>query len=85
MNSVSLINSSNGFSLTEDNKLLVPTLAPSDFPKLTLKIETNYGFYYHPISIIRNQYTSALLNSWNGNMSIDEDNNTILTKMIGAG
>lgn len=85
MNSVSLINSSNGFGLTEDNKLLVPTLAPSDFPKLTLKIETNYGIYYHPISIIRNQYTSALLNSWNGNMSIDEDNNTILTKMIGAG
>ena len=38
-----------------------------------------------PIVITQNQYDFAMLNQWDGNLTIDENNGTILSKMIGAG
>ena len=41
--------------------------------------------WIQPIRIYQNQYSSVMLNSWNGNLTIDEKNGTILSAMIGAG
>lgn len=38
-----------------------------------------------PLIIIQNKYSSALLNDWDGDLTIDEKNGTILSAMIGAG
>lgn len=38
-----------------------------------------------PILITQNQYDFAMLNQWDGNLTIDENNGTILSKMVGAG
>jgi hypothetical protein len=38
-----------------------------------------------PILITQNQYNSATINKWDGGLSIDEDNGTILSTMVGAG
>jgi hypothetical protein len=38
-----------------------------------------------PIYIYQNSYTSALLNSWDGKLTIDEENGTILSTVVGAG
>lgn len=41
--------------------------------------------WIQPILIIQNRYGSAMLNSWDGNLVVDEDNNTIMSAMVGAG
>ena len=38
-----------------------------------------------PILIIQNKYSSAMLNSWDGEFYIDEKNGTIMSTMVGAG
>ena len=38
-----------------------------------------------PIIITQNRYASSMLNSWDGSLTIDENNGTILSTMIGAG
>lgn len=42
-------------------------------------------FCYQPLLIFQNQYESNLLNKWDGSLQIDEENNTILAAMVGAG
>lgn len=41
--------------------------------------------WFQPIYIYQNSYNSAMLNSWDGSLTIDEKNGTILSTMIGAG
>ena len=71
-----------------NNKLLMPELISTTIPKITVVIQKDEewlsGLYFQPIAISRNQYTSAILNSWNDNKQFN-DGTTILTKMIGAG
>lgn len=38
-----------------------------------------------PILYMQNRYFSSTINQWDGNLSVDKDENTILAKMIGAG
>ena len=38
-----------------------------------------------PILIIQNRYSSAMLNAWDGSLSIDKENGTIMSTMVGAG
>ena len=39
----------------------------------------------HPIVMMKDAYSSAMLNAWDGNLTIDNKNGTILSTMIGAG
>lgn len=41
--------------------------------------------FTQPILNIQNRYFSSTINRWDGSLSVDENNNTILAKMIGAG
>ena len=38
-----------------------------------------------PIYIYQNEYSSALLNSWDGSLTFDEENGIILSRTVGAG
>lgn len=41
--------------------------------------------WYQPILILQSQYDFAMLNEWDGSLTIDEENGTILSTMLGAG
>lgn len=41
--------------------------------------------WIQPLYIYQHVYNSGLLNSWDGNLTIDENNGTILSVMVGAG
>jgi hypothetical protein len=38
-----------------------------------------------PILITQNHYGSSVINKWDGGLTIDEENNMILSAMVGAG
>lgn len=73
----------------EENKkfLTVAELAPTTFPRVTIKIgngeSSGYPYLYVPMTIYRNQYSSDILNSWDGNYGVADGK--IFSKMIGAG
>jgi len=37
------------------------------------------------IAITRNDYSSSLVNSWDGSLLVDKENNAFLSKMVSAG
>ena len=41
--------------------------------------------YRQPILVIKNRYSSPMLNNWDGELTIDKKNGTILSTMMGAG
>lgn len=41
--------------------------------------------WYQPLLIMQNSFSSALLNNWNGDLLIDEENGTVMAPMLGAG
>lgn len=50
------------------------------------KIDDNKMYYWaQPILIMQSRYDFAMLNQWDGTLSLDEDNSTILAAMLGAG
>ena len=47
---------------------------------------TDGSFYFkQAIPFSKNTYSSSLLNTWNGSVTIDEDNGAVLSQMIAAG
>lgn len=47
--------------------------------------QDNVVLWAQPICLMQNRYASAMLNSWDGQLTIDEKNGTILSTMVGAG
>ena len=48
--------------------------------------ESDYSLLWsQPILIIKNRYPSPMLNSWDGALTIDKKNGTIMSSLIGAG
>ena len=45
----------------------------------------NKMLWSQPILILQSQYDFAMLNAWDGSLTLDEENGTILAAMIGAG
>ena len=45
----------------------------------------NNILWTQPLYIYQNEYTSALLNSWDGSLTFDEENGIILSRTVGAG
>jgi len=37
------------------------------------------------IAMTRNEYSSSLVNSWDGSLLVDKENNAFLSKMVSAG
>lgn len=43
------------------------------------------NIWHQPLVIYQNRYPNSMINNWDGNFKIDEDNGTILSQMVGAG
>lgn len=73
--------------VSEDGKLTVPTLHLSG-TGVQMSVDAHIGnkiVWTQPLRISTQSYGSPLLNSWDGNLTFDEKNGTILSAMIGAG
>ena len=52
----------------------------------TANYDTKYSLVWvQPILIVQNRYPSPMLNSWDGSLTIDKKNGTILSSLVGAG
>ena len=72
---------------TKAPKLKVPNMYFDQDYYLVLVANNSNGQaqWRQPLIILQNAYSSNLLNNWNGALSVDQGNNTILTAMVGAG
>lgn len=70
----------------ETGKLTPKTMFLSDGKELSVEaFIDNKIVWTQPILIIKNKYSSAMLNAWDGEMCIDQENGTIMSTMVGAG
>ena len=70
-----------------DGALVAPPMYISDVDYYAV-VKVYYGqriFWQQPLIIIQNRYASPVLNEWDGNFQIDDENGTILSTMVGAG
>ena len=73
-------------SLTSDNMLSVPLMyIPQEIYPVVIAKRNDTVLWAQPILITQNRYSSPMLNDWDGRLEIDEEDNTIMTMMIGAG
>lgn len=79
-------------TITNDGVLTPPAMYYSENDKRVSVIAYVGGYFagkepdwVQPILIIQNRYASAMLNSWDGSLTIDQENGTILSTMVGAG
>ena len=75
------------FKSAASGKFIVPSIYVHGLSKqinVTARID-DVIVWSNPVIMYCDAYTSALLNSWDGNLTIDEKNGTILSTMIGAG
>lgn len=73
--------------LSEDNTLVMPAYYLRDNGKQIAVncIYNNDIIWTQPLYIYQNSYSSIMLNSWDGKLTIDEENGTILSTVVGAG
>lgn len=70
----------------ETGKLTPKEMFLSDGEPLAVEAIVNGEVVWtQPILIIKNKYASAMLNAWDGEMCIDQENGTIMSTMVGAG
>ena len=60
-------------------------LADNDYVCSAVCTVNNQIVYVQPIQIIKNRFSSPMLNAWDGELTIDKKNGTILASMVGAG
>lgn len=78
-------------TLDSDHKLIPPTMYLQDNGRQISVVGFSYGSsglqfeWIQPLYIYQNVFSSSLLNSWDGSLTFDEENGTILSTMIGAG
>lgn len=57
----------------------------NDYPFAIEAVYDGQIVWTQPILIIKNKYSSAMLNSWDGDFIVNEENGTIMGTMFGAG
>lgn len=78
-------------TLDSDHKLIPPSMYLQDNGRQVSVIGFSHGSsglqfeWIQPLYIYQNVFSSSLLNSWDGSLTFDEENGTILSTMIGAG
>lgn len=74
-------------ALNEEGKLTPPDMYfATDKPYAVEALVPGVGkVWTQPILIIQNRYASPMLNAWDGSLTIDKENGTIMSTMVGAG
>lgn len=55
------------------------------FTMVCIKDNSGNDLFRQPIYMMQNRFSSPMLNAWDGELTIDEKNGTILASMVGAG
>lgn len=63
----------------------LPTNPPPCYIAIKENKNDNYEGWWQPLLITTNVYSSDLVNQWDGNLTINDKSNYILTQMVGAG
>ena len=76
--------------LTEANTIIVPSMyteldGDQDRNIYVTAVRGGKVLWSQPIMMTKDAFSSTMLNSWDGSLTIDENNGTILSTMIGAG
>ena len=72
--------------MNQGNSLIVPSMYVQGLSKEIAVTYTSGDLQWvQPILMEQDAYSSAYLNAWDGNLTIDEKNDIILSAMIGAG
>lgn len=75
--------------MSEDNTLVPLAMfiqeTKPEFSAVCFNEFTDTVLWVQPIRMYMNAYSSQLLNAWNGELTIDENNGTILSSLVGAG
>lgn len=77
--------------LNQNNCLIAPSMYLQNNGKEVSVMGYTFGsngisiVWIQPLYIYQNVFTSALLNAWDGSLTFDEENGTILSTMMGAG
>ena len=75
--------------LKQDNSLLPSNMYLQETQQSLFPIvicRRNGGtVWVQPIYLMQNRYPSAMLNTWDGSLLVDEENNRILSNLVGAG
>ncbi len=74
--------------LKEDNSIVPCVMYLEGFdiyPVVMAKNSSDSLLWAQPIYVMQNRYASPMVNSWDGSFTIDEDNGTIMSTMMGAG
>jgi hypothetical protein len=73
-------------ALNSEGKLTPPDMYfATDRPYAVDALVGGEIVWTQPILIIQNRYASPMLNSWDGSLTIDKENGTIMSTMVGAG
>ena len=73
-------------ALNSEGKLTPPDMYfATDRPYAVDALVSGEIVWTQPILIIQNRYASPMLNSWDGSLTIDKENGTIMSTMVGAG
>lgn len=70
---------------TEGNLTPTNMYLANDYPFAIEAVYDGQIVWTQPILIIKNKYSSAMLNSWDGDFIVNEENGTIMGTMFGAG
>ncbi len=70
---------------TEGNLTPTNMYLANDYPFAVEAVYDGQIVWTQPILIIKNKYSSAMLNSWDGDFIVNEENGTIMGTMFGAG
>ena len=76
-------------SRTEEYTIVPPVMYVGNAPKVILRAKAqdqdNTILWQTPLVLTQYKYGSPVLNDWNGELNIDNNNNYILSSMLGAG
>lgn len=86
---ISLENQDNNvYYLNDKKQIIIPKIYSDSLTKKKYYFidEINTGNYcIYPLLIIQNNYESTIINNWDGEFKLDENENYILSSLIGAG
>lgn len=72
--------------IDEKSKLIPTIMYIDDLDLVSVRcLKGNEVFWSQPLLILKNKFPNNIINEWNGKLTLDEENNAILSAMVAAG
>lgn len=77
--------SRSGWNIKEDNVLVAPNMYIQQDPIIIEIFDNNELVWRQGVVVLQDRYGSQFIKDWDGNLTIDHNNKSIMSAMIGAG